>query len=72
MSYYRVVISLYTIIPKSMVISFNIFISVIVVAGSGNIVAKFAAISIKIPIINTFFIYDIRPIVKNFDFSVIK
>jgi hypothetical protein len=37
-----------------------------------DIVVKFAAVNIKIPIVNAFFTYDIRPIAKNFNFFVIK
>jgi hypothetical protein len=53
-------------------IFFNIFISIIIVAGSGDSVAKFAAANAKIFTINIFLAYDIRPIIKNFDFFVIK
>jgi hypothetical protein len=53
-------------------IFFNMFILIIIVAGSGNIVAKFAVVNAKILIINTFLTYDIRLIIKNLDFSVIK
>jgi hypothetical protein len=66
------VISPYTIISKSMIISFNIFISIIIMAGSENIVAKFAPANNKISIINIFLIYNIRSIIKDLDFSVIK
>jgi hypothetical protein len=64
------VIFLYTVIPKSVVIFFNISISVIVVVGFGDVVTKFAAASAKIPIINAFFIYDIRSVVKDFNFFI--
>jgi hypothetical protein len=37
-----------------------------------DIVVKFAAVNIKIPIVNAFFTYDIRPIAKDLDSSVIK
>jgi hypothetical protein len=53
-------------------IFFNIFISIIVVAGFGDIVTKFAAANIKTPIINIFLAHDIRPITKNLIFSVIE
>jgi hypothetical protein len=70
MSRYRIVIFLYTVIPKSVVIFFNIFISVIIVAGFGDIVAKFAVVNAKISIVNTFLIYDIRSIAKDLISSV--
>jgi hypothetical protein len=54
------------------VIFFNISTSVIVVAGSGDGVTKFAVASAKIPIVNIFLAYDIRSIAKDLDFSVIK
>jgi hypothetical protein len=55
-----------------MMIFFDIFISIIVVAGFGDIVAKFAAANIKTPIVNIFLAYNTRPIIKDFDFSVAK
>jgi hypothetical protein len=66
------VIFLYTVIPKSVMIFFDIFISVIVVVKFGGVVAKFAAVNAKIFTVNAFFVYDIRPIAKIFDFFVIK
>jgi hypothetical protein len=54
------------------VIFFDIFISIIVVAKFGNIVVKFAAVNAKISIVNIFLAYDIRPIAKNLDFSMTK
>jgi hypothetical protein len=66
------VISLYTIIPKSVITSFNIFISIIIVAEFRDVVVKFAVINVKIPIINIFLAYNIRPIIKDFNFFVTK
>jgi hypothetical protein len=53
-------------------IFFSIFISIIVVAGSEDGVAKFAAANAKISIVNIFLTYDTRPITKNFNSSVTK
>jgi hypothetical protein len=55
-----------------MIIFFNIFISIIIVAESRNIVVKFAVVNIKTPIINIFLTYNIRPIIKDLNSSVIE
>jgi hypothetical protein len=54
------------------IIFFDIFISVIIVAESGGVVIKFVTVNIKIPIVNIFLAHDIRSIAKDFNFSVIE
>jgi hypothetical protein len=72
MSRCRIVIFPYTVTPKSVIIFFNIFISIIIVAEFRDIVVKFTAVSAKISTINTFFAYNIRPIIKDVDFFVVE